>query len=168
MKCEHKSYSFLTLTFFIYILPRMRCAQCLSYTGLSCSMSLYVFYTGWDMWSVKVIMFSHPHLLSAAAAGWPGVAGAVSGQWESAWWLGRSLRRGREGGEPGGGKEGHERERSVKKKKNKNRGSPQRMMSRMPEVKHTSVTRVIEGGNVLLCLPAASHSCCSYLAVNVL
>lgn len=48
----------------------------------------------------------------------------MSGQWESAWWLGRSLQRGREGGEPGGGKEERERERSGKKKKNKKKREP--------------------------------------------
>lgn len=41
-------------------------------------------YKVWGMWSVKAIMFSHPHLLSAAAAGWPVLVGAAFGQWESA------------------------------------------------------------------------------------
>lgn len=91
------------------------------------------------VWSVEVIMFSHPHLLSAAAAGWPGVAGAVSGQWESAWWLGRSLRRG-ETWKSGGWR-----------KKN------QETYREWCKVKHTGITCIIKG-SLMLCFKAWPYS----------
>ena len=102
--------------------------------GPSYSSSLYIHYTGWDVWSAKVILFSHPHLLSAAAAGWPGVVGALSGQWKSVWWPGRSLCRGgetrREGERQGGGGGGGGVKAAI----------PQRTVSRMLEVDHTNTT----------------------------
>lgn len=114
-------------------------------TGLSLSHPSRVYYAGWVcVWSVEVIMFSHPHLLSAAAAGWPGVAGAVSGQWESAWWLGRSLQSG-------------ETWKSRRWRKKKKSGNVQRMVSRMPEVKHTGITCIIKG-SLMLCFQAWPYS----------
>lgn len=162
-----QQYSSLVLTFFIYVLHRMRCVRCWSNTGLSCLSSLCVYYMGWDVWSVKVIMFSHPHLLSAAAAGWPGVVGAVSGQWESAWWLGRLLQR-------RGERERKEGKR-VRERRALKTGIPRRMVSRMLKVDHTSVMCVIKG-SLMLCskvLPytiwihTTSHSYSSYPSVIV-